>query len=304
MNSDEIFKNDFLNCRFNKKDICKVELYELVFSEEYFQVIYLKDAVGFVFEDEFLDFSDGNVIKLIEFDENNIKNNDPGVYALYPVKLYDERGKISPIDVLCDMENGVNEEPLKKVKEEEEEVLEKMKDSVLDSYEKVSLEYIGNSNSLHKLGLNSKKLEDAAGKQILDVLGLRDYEVIYTSGNAESFSTIFLNTKDKVWTDNEDINDIGIEMGLDVSFLGDYSLDKEKCFVSTRNEENSFGKFNHIDISLDNSYSRLNDFDFITIEDDIPFFGVLLKKKILILCLLLMVVRVLLSIEVERQRLL
>lgn len=116
MNSDEIFKNDFLNCRFNKKDICKVELYELVFSEEYFQVIYLKDAVGFVFEDEFLDFSDGNVIKLIEFDENNIKNNDPGVYALYPVKLYDERGKISPIDVLCDMENGVNEEPLKKVK--------------------------------------------------------------------------------------------------------------------------------------------------------------------------------------------
>lgn len=154
-----------------------------------------------------------------------------------------------------------------------------MKDSVLDSYEKVSLEYIGNSNSLHKLGLNSKKLEDAAGKQILDVLGLRDYEVIYTSGNAESFSTIFLNTKDKVWTDNEDINDIGIEMGLDVSFLGDYSLDKEKCFVSTRNEENSFGKFNHIDISLDNSYSRLNDFDFITIEDDIPFFGVLLKKK-------------------------
>ena len=78
-----------------------------------------------------------------------------------------------------------------------------MKEDILNSYDKVSLEYVGNSNSLHKLGLESKRLEDAASKQILEVLGLDGYEVIYTSGNAESFSTIISNVKGKVWTDNE-----------------------------------------------------------------------------------------------------
>ena len=53
-----------------------------------------------------------------------------------------------------------------------------MKD-VLDSYDRVSLEFIGNSNSLHELGLNSKRIEEAASRQILDVLGLDDYDVIY-----------------------------------------------------------------------------------------------------------------------------
>ena len=67
-----------------------------------------------------------------------------------------------------------------------------MKD-VLDSYDRVSLEFIGNSNSLHELGLNSKRIEEAASRQILDVLGLDDYDVIYTSGNSESFSTILFN---------------------------------------------------------------------------------------------------------------
>ena len=33
------------------------------------------------------------------------------------------------------------------------------------------------------------------------------------------------------------------------------------------------------DIDLDKKYSNLNDYDFITIGDYIPFFGVLLKKK-------------------------
>ena len=44
-----------------------------------------------------------------------------------------------------------------------------MKD-VLDSYDRVSLEFIGNSNSLHELGLNSKRIEEAASRtKFLDV---------------------------------------------------------------------------------------------------------------------------------------
>lgn len=149
-----------------------------------------------------------------------------------------------------------------------------MKEDILKSYDRVSLEYIGNSNSLHKLGLDSKKLEEASSKQILEVLNLDEYEVIYTSGNAESFSTIISNVKGKVWTDNEEVNDICSLMGTSVS------KDKEDVYlVSTIEEKNFFGRVNHIDVKLNNKYENLDKFDFITIEDDIPFFGVLLKKK-------------------------
>lgn len=57
---------------------------------------------------------------------------------------------------------------------------------VVDTFHKVSLEYIGNPNSLHKLGLESKKLMDAATKQIADLLHVRNDEVIFTSGASES----------------------------------------------------------------------------------------------------------------------
>lgn len=149
-----------------------------------------------------------------------------------------------------------------------------MKEDILSSHDKVSLEYIGNSNSLHKLGLESKRLEDAASMQILEVLGLEGYEVIYTSGNAESFSTIISNVKGKIWTDNEDVKSICSEMKVSVS------EDKEDVYLaSTSDERNSFGKVNHIDLKLGNKYENLDKFDFITIEDVIPFFGVLIKKK-------------------------
>lgn len=149
-----------------------------------------------------------------------------------------------------------------------------MKEDILKSYDRVSLEYIGNSNSLHKLGLDSKKLEEASSKQILEVLNLDGYEVIYTSGNAESFSTIISNVKGKIWTDNEEVNDVCSLMGASVS------KDKKDVYlVSTIEEKNFFGRVNHIDVKLNNKYENLDKFDFITIEDDIPFFGVLLKKK-------------------------
>lgn len=57
---------------------------------------------------------------------------------------------------------------------------------VVDTFSKVSLEYIGNPNSLHKLGFESKKLMDAATKQVADLLHIREDEVILTSGASEA----------------------------------------------------------------------------------------------------------------------
>ena len=57
---------------------------------------------------------------------------------------------------------------------------------VVDTFSKVSLDYIGNPNSLHKLGLESKKLMDASVKQVANLLKVKDDEVIFTSGASES----------------------------------------------------------------------------------------------------------------------
>lgn len=56
---------------------------------------------------------------------------------------------------------------------------------VLDTFNKCSLEYYGNPNSLHKLGIDSKNLIDEATNQIKNILKT-DKEVIYTSGSSES----------------------------------------------------------------------------------------------------------------------
>ena len=57
---------------------------------------------------------------------------------------------------------------------------------VLDSFDKVSLEYIGNANSLHKLGMESHDLMDASTSQIAALLGVSKSEVIFTSGASEA----------------------------------------------------------------------------------------------------------------------
>ena len=57
---------------------------------------------------------------------------------------------------------------------------------VLESFNKTCLEYIGNPNSLHKLGVKSKELEESATKQIANLLNVKSTEIIYTSGSSES----------------------------------------------------------------------------------------------------------------------
>ena len=59
-------------------------------------------------------------------------------------------------------------------------------EEVIDTYSKVCRDYIGNPNSLHKLGVEAKKLIDASTLQIAKILGVKPNEIIYTSGSSEA----------------------------------------------------------------------------------------------------------------------
>ncbi|MGM9877825.1 MAG: cysteine desulfurase family protein [Bacilli bacterium] len=60
---------------------------------------------------------------------------------------------------------------------------------VLDSYIKVTREYIGNANSIHTLGSKSKELLIQATNQIAEILNCHPKELIFTSGASESNTT-------------------------------------------------------------------------------------------------------------------
>ena len=57
---------------------------------------------------------------------------------------------------------------------------------VLDTFNDVCVNYPGNSNSLHSLGVKSKELEDYATAKIAGMLNVKPSEIIYTSGASES----------------------------------------------------------------------------------------------------------------------
>ena len=65
---------------------------------------------------------------------------------------------------------------------------------VLDAFIKCSNEYIGNPNSLHKLGVDAKNLIDKATIQIKELLKLNNSEIIYTSGSTESNNLALIGT--------------------------------------------------------------------------------------------------------------
>lgn len=60
---------------------------------------------------------------------------------------------------------------------------------VLDTFVKVTNNFIGNPNSLHTLGSSAKELIDEATKQISNILNILPEEIIYTSGASESNNT-------------------------------------------------------------------------------------------------------------------
>lgn len=57
---------------------------------------------------------------------------------------------------------------------------------VLETFTEVAKKYIGNPNSLHRLGIENNKLLEEATAQIASILNVKSEEIIYTSGASES----------------------------------------------------------------------------------------------------------------------
>ena len=57
---------------------------------------------------------------------------------------------------------------------------------VLESFDKTSIEYFANPNSLHSEGVKAKRLMNAATLQVANLLNVKEDEVIFTSGATES----------------------------------------------------------------------------------------------------------------------
>ncbi len=97
---------------------------------------------------------------------------------------------------------------------------------IIDSFKKVCLNYIGNSNSLHSLGTESKKLENASTDQIKNILNT-DKEVIYTSSRNESNSLVILGYLDKYKYKNKEViifNDIDSSIKEVLEFIKEYNF--------------------------------------------------------------------------------
>ena len=62
-------------------------------------------------------------------------------------------------------------------------------EEVVDTYSRVCKELIGNPNSMHLRGVKAKKLIDASTEQVANILGVKNSEIIYTSGASEANNT-------------------------------------------------------------------------------------------------------------------
>lgn len=70
----------------------------------------------------------------------------------------------------------------------------KVNDSVLKTYNAASEEYFGNPSSLHKLGLKAYELLETSRKQIANLLGFKQDEIVFTSGGTEGNNWVIKGT--------------------------------------------------------------------------------------------------------------
>lgn len=63
-------------------------------------------------------------------------------------------------------------------------------EKVLETFNKVCINYPGNANSIHSLGVKSQELAEYATLTIANLLGVKMSEIIYTSGASEANNTV------------------------------------------------------------------------------------------------------------------
>ena len=66
--------------------------------------------------------------------------------------------------------------------------------SVFDTLSNVTKNFIGNANSIHSLGQKSNELLESATKQIADIFGVNENEIVYTSGATEANNMALIGT--------------------------------------------------------------------------------------------------------------
>lgn len=84
-------------------------------------------------------------------------------------------------------------------------------EEVINTYSRVCKEYIGNPNSMHLLGVKAKQLIDASTEQVANILGVKNSEIIYTSGASESNNTAIKGVCFKYKTRGKHIITTGLE---------------------------------------------------------------------------------------------
>ena len=177
-----------------------------------------------------------------------------------------------------------------------------MKEDLIKTLNKVSSDYFANANSLHELGTNSNKLIEASSKQIIDVLKLRNKDIIYTTGSAENDSLCIIGYLENFTNSKHVLVENGIgeniilclekmkRLGFSYDFFDTFSLDLIKkntvliCFANESLDVNKIpeGVKTYIDINAVDK-SDLNSYDFISVDCyDIcgfPYNGCLIKTK-------------------------
>ena len=116
---------------------------------------------------------------------------------------------------------------------------------VLDTFVQVSERFIGNPNSLHRLGTSGKKLIDDATEQIKKILNTNK-EVIYTSGSSESNNTVIKGIASRYKNRGKHIITSPFEHSSIIAPLN-YLMDNEGFKVDIVNlDENGMLDLNHL----------------------------------------------------------
>jgi len=115
---------------------------------------------------------------------------------------------------------------------------------VLESFNKANVEFVGNANSLHTLGVNANKLISSATKQIANILNVKENEIIYTSGSSEA-------------------NNLAIK-GICLKYQN-----RGKHIITTKFEHSSvYGPINYLEsLGFEVSYVKTNEDGLVDIND-------------------------------------
>ena len=112
-----------------------------------------------------------------------------------------------------------------------------MQKDILDTFIKVNKLFPGNSNSLHKLGMEAKKLENAAIDQIIKTMALKNKDIIFVSNKDEARALSILGYLDKYIGKNKTIITTDMESDNVLNILNE--LAKEDFLIKKIKTNNS-----------------------------------------------------------------